>query len=208
MAAAYVDEILAGCPDGPLHLGGWSAGGVIAVEVARRLRERGRPVGLVALLDTSVPVDTTRFPEDVSDLPPAVEFGLDISLVELARRPPAVQMEYILNHARQLGIVQPDTPLQLAKDTLDNLSRLFHAHVQAVQQFRLPSELGRLTLYRPQESAKAENSRADNGWGDHAEVDVQIVPGSHYTMVKEPHVHALADRLREALRKAEREEPP
>jgi thioesterase domain-containing protein len=205
MARDYVDEIVAGCPDGVVHLGGWSAGGVIALEVARQLRARGRDVGLVALLDSSIPVDTTQFPEDVSGLPPAVEYGLDISLVELARRPPSEQMEYILNHARQLGLVKPDTPLHLVKDTLDNLSRLFHAHVEAVQHYQLPADLGRITLFRPQEALSVEGARRDSGWSEFAAVDVRMVPGSHYTMVKEPHVRALAEQVNEALRLVERE---
>jgi thioesterase domain-containing protein len=203
MARDYVDEIVAGCPDGVVHLGGWSAGGVIALEVARQLRARGRDVGLVALLDSSIPVDTTQFPEDVSGLPPAVEYGLDISLVELARRPPSEQMEYILNHARQLGLVKPDTPLHLVKDTLDNLSRLFHAHVEAVQHYQLPADLGRITLFRPQEALSVEGARRDSGWSEFAAVDVRMVPGSHYTMVKEPHVRALAEQVNEALRLVE-----
>ena len=51
MALAYVDEILDAQPDGQLLLGGMCGGGLIAMEVARELKARGREVGLVILLD-------------------------------------------------------------------------------------------------------------------------------------------------------------
>ena len=41
MAGRYLDEVRARQPAGPYHLGGWSMGGAIAVEMARRLRESG-----------------------------------------------------------------------------------------------------------------------------------------------------------------------
>lgn len=39
----------------PARIGGWSFGGVVALEVARRLASRGREVALVTLLDTRIP---------------------------------------------------------------------------------------------------------------------------------------------------------
>ncbi|MDH4572546.1 non-ribosomal peptide synthetase [Salinicola acroporae] len=51
LACDYVERIGALCPRGPVHLLGWSVGGIIAQAIAVRLRELGRKVGLVALLD-------------------------------------------------------------------------------------------------------------------------------------------------------------
>lgn len=204
MAATYGAEILRSSPSGLIHLGGWSAGGVIAIEVARWLKDRGRPCGLIALLDSSVPVDASQYPEGVTGLPPAVEYGLDISLIELARLSPSAQLDYILAHARQVGIVQADTPLHLVQDTLDHLGRLFHAHVQAVQQHQLSPHIGSVALFRPEESVTVNEARRDKGWGDYADVQVEIVPGGHYTMVKEPHVRELARALSSLLMRAEK----
>lgn len=55
MAKSYADEILRLEPDQPCILMGYSLGGVIAYEVARRLEEVGRPPALLALMDTSFP---------------------------------------------------------------------------------------------------------------------------------------------------------
>ena len=56
MASRYVDAILAEHPEGPYLLGGWSMGGVVALEMAMQLSAAGREVPLVFLIDCSAPV--------------------------------------------------------------------------------------------------------------------------------------------------------
>ncbi|WP_277810185.1 amino acid adenylation domain-containing protein [Chromohalobacter canadensis] len=51
LAEAYVAHVVELHPQGPVHLLGWSVGGVIAQAMAVRLEALGREVGLVALLD-------------------------------------------------------------------------------------------------------------------------------------------------------------
>jgi non-ribosomal peptide synthetase component F/thioesterase domain-containing protein/acyl carrier protein len=52
MAAEYLREVKARQPDGPYNLCGYSFGGLVAFEMARRLRESGDEVALVGLFDT------------------------------------------------------------------------------------------------------------------------------------------------------------
>ena len=58
----YLDIIRTGFPDGPYWLGGWSMGGVVAYELARRLEKDGFQVRLLALLDApfAMPHDRAR----------------------------------------------------------------------------------------------------------------------------------------------------
>jgi thioesterase domain-containing protein len=51
MAHAYLEEVRHVQPAGPYLLGGLCAGGPVAIEMARLLRERGEPVGQVVLID-------------------------------------------------------------------------------------------------------------------------------------------------------------
>jgi thioesterase domain-containing protein len=55
MAVDYLKEIRAIQPEGPYYLIGECAGGVVAYEAARQLRERGQEVALLALLDVERP---------------------------------------------------------------------------------------------------------------------------------------------------------
>ena len=52
MAAEYLKEIKARQPHGPYYLCGYSFGGLVAFDIARKLRESGDEVGLVGLFDT------------------------------------------------------------------------------------------------------------------------------------------------------------
>lgn len=51
MAESYIDEILQVHQGGPLHLVGWSLGGMVVQVMAAELEQRGLDVGFVALLD-------------------------------------------------------------------------------------------------------------------------------------------------------------
>ncbi len=52
MAAHYVKEMVSFQQEGPYYLAGYSAGGLIAYEMAQQLQRTGRPVAMLALLDT------------------------------------------------------------------------------------------------------------------------------------------------------------
>ena len=54
MAADYLREIKERQPNGPYYLCGYSSGGLVAFEMARRLSESGDEVGLVGLFDTTM----------------------------------------------------------------------------------------------------------------------------------------------------------
>jgi len=51
LAAEYAGRVVALQPDGPVHLLGWSVGGILAQAMAVHLRGIGREVGVLALLD-------------------------------------------------------------------------------------------------------------------------------------------------------------
>lgn len=59
LAQDYAGQVAALQPTGPIHLAGWSVGGIIAQAMAVALQQRGREVGLVALLD-AYPADCWR----------------------------------------------------------------------------------------------------------------------------------------------------
>jgi len=59
----YVEIIREIVPDGPVHLLGWSFGGLVAHAVAARLQLDGAEPGIVALLDAYPPVPGEPVPE-------------------------------------------------------------------------------------------------------------------------------------------------
>jgi thioesterase domain-containing protein len=51
IATHYIDAIAALRPTGPIALGGWSIGAIIALEMAQQLKARGREVALLVVID-------------------------------------------------------------------------------------------------------------------------------------------------------------
>lgn len=64
LAARYADALRAVQPAGPYRLCGWSMGGLLAVELAKRLEADGERVELLALFDTTFEADDDALPFD------------------------------------------------------------------------------------------------------------------------------------------------
>ena len=62
IAARYVEEILAECPEGPYVLGGYSVGGRIALEVALQLQAKGHQVPRLLIFDMFAPGFPKKLP--------------------------------------------------------------------------------------------------------------------------------------------------
>jgi thioesterase domain-containing protein len=199
MAAEYVAAMRAIQPHGPYCLGGWSAGGLVALEMAQQLLAEGESLALLALLDTTPPTQ----PGSAAEQDSGQEYGLDLSFEELARLGPDEQLPYLWQHALQLGLIEPEVPLAVAEQVLHELKRLFHRHMVLASEYVARPYAGRVTLFRPSAAPVPVATPRDRGWGRlAADVDVHFVPGQHHSMVKEPHVQTLALLLNECLDRA------
>jgi thioesterase domain-containing protein len=199
MAAEYVSAVKTVQLEGPYALGGWSLGGVFAYEMAQQLQNQGESVELLALLDSTLPFGPSNATYLKGIDQTGREFGLDFTLEELGSLGPDEQLPFLFQHIQQLGLVDEDVPLEMAKEIIEDLKRLFHAHVRLVGEYAIKPYAGRITLFRPTDSPVAALPPLDRGWSQLAEVEVRFVPGGHHTMVKEPHVRTLAQELRSCL---------
>jgi thioesterase domain-containing protein len=201
MALEYVTAIREVQPRGPYLLGGWSAGGLIALEMAQQLLADGESILMLALLDTS--------PETADDPSwadkPGMEYDLDLSLEDLSRLGPDEQLPYLWQHALRLGLIESNVPMAVAHQILDDLKQIFHHHMVLTDHYVVRPYPGRITLIRPSDAPISVPTPRDRGWGRlAADVDVHFVPGQHHSMVKEPHVRDLARTLDACLRQVAR----
>src|SRR5262249_47406289 len=79
MSTRYLQAMRAVQPIGPYLLGGWSLGGVVAFEMAQQLRKSGEEVGLLALIDSAVPVPNNEDLEEAVILIDAFSEDLPLS---------------------------------------------------------------------------------------------------------------------------------
>jgi amino acid adenylation domain-containing protein len=209
MAASYVEAMRAAQPEGPYLLGGWSFGGVVAFEMARQLnRHDAQPAHLV-LLDSWAPAGRSRAEDRprTSDL--VVRFLIDIAGISgkelsvdhdvLRRLDKQEQLKCILDQAMALNVLPAGTDAgQVAL-----LFEVFERNARAFQDYSPPSVApeGRAILFR---AAGGKDEALDGpalGWDQFFldRLEVRDVPGDHYTLLKSPHVPALAEQLKAFL---------
>ncbi|MEU5578515.1 amino acid adenylation domain-containing protein [Streptomyces huasconensis] len=200
LAAHYADAITERFPAGPYRLGGWSMGGVIALETARLLTARGGTVELVAAVDLLEPPGRT---EPASDAALLARFTRDLTglsgghgnpePVEFEATGDHATPEELLTRARQAGVL-PD----IDAATLERLARRFLRLSRALADHEPTPYRGRVRLLRAMDGATPATTRQ---WleilGDGAEsVDI---PGDHYSVMRAPHLQTLAAELGKAL---------
>jgi thioesterase domain-containing protein len=217
MAAQYAAAVEAAAPHGPYLLGGWSFGGVVAFEMARQMRQRGRPVALVALLDSRAPglvaLLNSRAPGLVPMPAPAREDeddivrlylrdqaglqGLDASWLdgEPAGMDEASALDWLLARAHETGLLRASVRLAQVRPLLD----VYRANVRANAAYQPRPGGGRLTLFRP-----CTSPEPTNGWSALAgePVEVHEMAADHYSMLAPPAVAGLADRLRSCIERS------
>ena len=197
MAAAYVKALLDIQPDGPYRLGSWSMGVVVAFEMARQLQAQGREVDLLIMLDQG-PVLPAKEPED--DAAYLVDvFGkhVPLSLNHLRQLGPDEQLAHVWKEARKVEWIYPDITLP----QFSRFVRILRTHTEAWRAYQPQVYSGRITLFRASESSEDGYQEPDMGWGrlTSGEVEVHEVPGDHLSIIHEPHVRVLAERLRGCL---------
>ena len=173
IAATYLKELRTARPHGPYVLGGYSFGGIVAYEMARQLTALGEVVPLLVLFDTYAPADGLRSA--------TAEERLHMPLKRWVMR------RLVARHLRRGTTIPP---------------ALRHFHIidtygKATRAYDPGRYEGNVLLLRAQGSP----GPADLGWNAlvNGGVEVRTVPGDHYSVIKEPHVRALAEALRNAM---------
>jgi thioesterase domain-containing protein len=208
MAADYLAALRDVQPVGPYRLGGWSMGGVIAFEMARQLERAGEHVETLVLIDAHVPsLHGVPFPEDPAVLVGtfAADMGLPPERLALSGGDAdaddrKAHVRRVLEGAREAGLVPPD----LEPECIEQLYGVFENNLAALHAYR-PEPRGyggAVTLLRAAEHDPAETESA--GWERLARggVRVHVLPGSHFTLVREPQATALGREVEQCLRPA------
>jgi amino acid adenylation domain-containing protein len=192
MAALYLEELQTMQPQGPYYIGGYSFGGMVALEMAHRLKAQGQTVGLVVLLDTfpGALKSTGSLFHTYLSLP------LDQQWMHFARKAKAFRRSL----RRRIAMMRlPDT-LKSVRDACYSAARTYTPK---------PYD-GRVVLFRASEKGLSSVNE-ESAWKYLApQMEIFEVSGHHGNIVDEPQVRLLAEELKACLAAAYRrpgEEP-
>ncbi|WP_373528907.1 amino acid adenylation domain-containing protein [Nostoc sp.] len=208
MVFHYIQAIRSIQPEGPYLLAGWSMGGILAFEMAQQLHAQGQKIDLLAVLDVKAMTfsdkPATKDDENLSILSNFVqELGVSLDKLSLSldyffQLQPDAQLVYVFEQAKISDQLFFDLDLQLVR----HLFHVFKTNVQAMWNYRPQTYSGQITLLKAQEQLVEEDSQNSTmGWDKLAQsgVNIHVVPGNHYTMLRKPHVEFLAEQLKTCL---------
>jgi len=197
MAAHYLQDLIRHHPE-PYLLGGQSFGGLVAFEMARQLNEPGAEVALLAILDTYAPGHRRTLPS-MTRTAFRMSRWIDFQLQSLRQLRGRQKLLY-LHDRLALRLVEMGVYRNREREKLIRLSK---AHARASRAYSPQPYPGTVTLFRAKDQPRVGYRDPRLGWGKlAAEVEVQVVPGSHTSLIAEPHVRELGAKLRTCIHRA------
>jgi amino acid adenylation domain-containing protein len=196
LAAQALSEIRAIRPRGPYLLGGYSLGGLVAIEVARQLRAQGEEVPFLAFLDVFGP----GFPRL-----PGIPARARIHLAEMRKLSFAARARYVADRLR-VRLMRYPRLRKLARSDAIELAAIVRIGRTSYLK-RLGRYPGRIKLFRPSVEPAVPGRYHDdpmNGWGAIAEQGVEVceIRGNHATMLDPSNLPYLAEAIRSNIRDA------
>ncbi|HEX7139262.1 MAG TPA: amino acid adenylation domain-containing protein, partial [Vicinamibacterales bacterium] len=204
MSALYIETIRAIDSRGPYCLAGWSAGGVIAFDMAVQLRESGHEVAMLALLDSYAPAALSappqgQEPDDVQKLTSLFGDQVKLSEEQLRESDPDDRLELALNVAKQLDLLPAGYTIADAQ----RLLAVFGAISIAVETYSPPHYDGALTLFSAvKDLAPSVIDPGDDSHGWRAvarSVDVRTFDASHLELMHRPVIDTVAAAMRKIM---------
>ncbi|MCI0752657.1 acetoacetate--CoA ligase [Teichococcus vastitatis] len=206
MAADYIRVMRTQQPQGPYTIGGYSFGGLVALEMAQQLRAAGETVEQLIIMDAMVHPARLPAPQRLSHL--LTRPGRDLRA--LLSAPPGQRLDWI---AKKLIVAtdrvrvklgQPARRLDLVGNLVeeahlpDDLRRVRGGMLTAARNYRPQPYAGMMTLIHPEQQGNQNMLRL---WRKLARggLTVRAVQGDHFTMILPAEVASLAAALDASL---------
>ncbi len=207
----YIEVICSIQIEGPYHLGGVSAGGVVATEIAFQLEKQGESVNLLTCFDTVDPIGNKKVFSKLNSLVLYLafidrHFGTDISSLfgDYSQLDPQKALKLIYENVIQKDEKFRDYTLADLKHTWDlslNISSWINAYTpkhfaklkQACLFISKHGLFESLGLPIPTVPFKIDNDNA---------VDEYTLDCDHFAIIDPPHINVIADILKNHIPRA------
>jgi len=199
LAAGYVALMREVQPTGPYRIGGHSFGGLIAFEMARQLEAAGESVSLLALVDAACPGDRS--------VPEILEMKVRwahqqiraLSRMEAKERNSWLA-QYLARQPRRVSafLRRPEATADLLRPGVDLTPELMAVVDHAMDDYSPQPYRGDACLFVAASALLPDLAQRWRGWIS-GSLDVETIPGTHDTCVREPQLGELAQKLRQRL---------
>jgi len=185
MAALYLEHLRKAQPEGPYYLGGYSFGGLVAMEMARRLLDSGEEIALLALVDTYLIESNSALVGRFFSL--TAEQKLAYMRKRLTR--------YKRGIKRRIDALSFPAPVKAVRNACAAAERSYHPSAYPAP----------IVLFRASEKALRGLEDESYGWEKYAAggLEVHEIDGDHGNVLNEPNVRQLAAALRTRLEQAQ-----
>jgi amino acid adenylation domain-containing protein len=212
MAAHYIKEIQTIQPQGPYFLGGYSFGGLVVWEMAQQLVAQGQKVALLAIFDTSSPIcrkttiQPTPAPKRISrHLNNLLEVGPTYILEQIEGK--SSWLEYMLKQRlREFTFKAHLNISRILPYAYRKQIKIKDFNKQAAKEYVPKAYTGQVTVFRAEERPVTNGQEVDPnmGWSELAlgGLDIQHVPGNHFSMFNEPYVKSLSEKMKVCIEQA------
>ncbi|HSW19283.1 MAG TPA: SDR family NAD(P)-dependent oxidoreductase, partial [Ramlibacter sp.] len=196
MASQYLEALRRVQPEGPYRLAGYSAGGLIALEMAQQLRAQGTAVEMLVMIDTLTPEAAKKRVPFLRKLWLMRHWTVAFALGWPSRRRRGRELE--TRYAQALE--QLARGEQLPPELVD--FHLFRNFMDAQSRYEPQPYPGSVALFKARESETQYLQAGPTlGWDRHVAGEIRITPivGSHFSMMSEPGLSELAQALRQEI---------
>ncbi|MCN9241639.1 non-ribosomal peptide synthetase [Streptomyces sp. RY43-2] len=211
MVATYVSAIRRAQPSGPYAVAGYSYGGAVAFEIAKRLEAEGDEVKFVGIFN--LPPSISGRMNEITFTDGAINLALFLELIDpsdipeltetLRPLPEADQLAYLVDHAPQRRL----TELDLTLEQFTAWVHLAQSMVHLGRTYEPSGSIEQATVFycTPLKGTKQDWldkqlrdwDRFARGTNAYIEVD-----GEHYTLMSPQHVQTFQATLRRELARA------
>ncbi|WKA26398.1 non-ribosomal peptide synthetase [Bradyrhizobium roseum] len=208
MAEHHLGRLLEIQNEGPFFLIGWSAGGLIAFEVAHQLKLLGHEIGMIAFIDTSPPFPDGRWRRDVQlergewiGFMSILEMPIDQRLLSRRHKFWRLSEEQKARHVLDFAKANNCVPRGLNEVDFGRMITVFQSNLRALHEYHAPTIDKKVILFQPHDIAAKAPKMAKHRlafWNEHALGGCETinVPGDHLTIMQSPSIDIIAERVR------------
>lgn len=203
MAEIYANAIEYFKNDKEIILCGWSFGGLIAFEMARKLKKSAKNVELI-LIDTPTVADAVE--NELSETETLIYMAkmfseeIEIEINEMKNLDYSEQLAFVLQKLKAEKLI----PERTEPESLRGFVKVFRANCKAISDYRPSFEDISVNLIRILDKNITGTLAISNetlGWERFAggKLNISKIEGNHYTIVKEPFVKRLSEAVETIL---------